>query len=97
MFSAYPSTGSFSRTAIVSRSGVKTPLSGVFAAAVVLLALYALTPAFYYIPDSILAAVVIHAVANLVSGPKYIKRLASVSLWELLSLLLASLLSFLHQ
>lgn len=83
MFSAYPSTGSFSRTAIVSRSGVKTPLSGVFAAAVVLLALYALTPAFYYIPDSILAAVVIHAVANLVSGPKYIKRLASVSLWEL--------------
>ncbi|KAI7884796.1 hypothetical protein K492DRAFT_124621, partial [Lichtheimia hyalospora FSU 10163] len=82
-FGAYPSTGSFSRTAIVSRSGVKTPLCGVFAAAVVLLALYALTPAFYYIPDSILAAVVIHAVANLVSGPKYIKRLASVSLWEL--------------
>ena len=92
--SAYPSTGSFSRTAILSRSGVKTPLSGVFSALVVLLALYALTPAFYYIPDSILAAVVIHAVANLVSGPAYIKRLASVSLWELFIFAVAVLVTF---
>jgi sodium-independent sulfate anion transporter 11 len=49
-----------------------------------LLALYALTPAFYFIPDAVLAAVVIHAVADLVSGPSYVKRLAAVSLWELL-------------
>ncbi|RCH86655.1 hypothetical protein CU098_000663, partial [Rhizopus stolonifer] len=83
-FGAYPSTGSFSRTAIKARSGVKTPIAGIFSALVVLLALYALTPAFYYIPDSVLAAVVIHAVADLVSGPSYIKRLAAVSLWELL-------------
>ncbi|KAI8979259.1 sulfate transporter family-domain-containing protein [Mycotypha africana] len=83
-FGAYPSTGSFSRTAILARSGVKTPIAGIFSALVVLLALYALTPAFYYIPDSVLAAVVIHAVAGLVSGPSYIKRLAAVSLWELL-------------
>ncbi|KAI8139405.1 sulfate transporter family-domain-containing protein [Fennellomyces sp. T-0311] len=93
-FGAYPSTGSFSRTAILSRSGVKTPLSGVFSALVVLLALYALTPAFYYIPDSILAAVVIHAVASLVSGPAYIKRLASVSLWELFVFSVAVLVTF---
>ncbi|KAI9496122.1 sulfate transporter family-domain-containing protein [Zychaea mexicana] len=93
-FGAYPSTGSFSRTAILSRSGVKTPLSGVFSAAVVLLALYALTPAFYYIPSSILAAVVIHAVANLVSGPAYIKRLASVSLWELFIFTVAVVVTF---
>ncbi|KAI9267822.1 sulfate transporter family-domain-containing protein [Sporodiniella umbellata] len=82
-FGAYPSTGSFSRTAIKARSGVKTPLAGIFSACVVVLALYALTPAFYYIPDASLAAVVIHAVADLVSGPEYIKRLAKVSLWEL--------------
>ncbi|KAI9273093.1 sulfate transporter family-domain-containing protein [Phascolomyces articulosus] len=93
-FGAYPSTGSFSRTAILSRSGVKTPISGVFSAAVVLLALYALTPAFYYIPDSILAAVVIHAVANLVSGPAYIKRLASISLWELFIFAVAVIVTF---
>lgn len=83
-FGAYPSTGSFSRTAIKARSGVKTPIAGVFSALVVLLALYALTPAFYFIPDAVLAAVVIHAVADLVSGPSYVKRLAAVSLWELL-------------
>lgn len=82
-FGAYPSTGSFSRTAIKARSGVKTPIAGIFSAVIVLLALYALTPAFYYIPDATLSAVVIHAVADLVSGPTYIKRLAQVSLWEL--------------
>ncbi|CEG82927.1 hypothetical protein RMATCC62417_16915 [Rhizopus microsporus] len=82
-FGAYPSTGSFSRTAIKARSGVKTPIAGIFSALVVVLALYALTPAFYYIPDASLAAVVIHAVSDLVSGPDYIKRLAQVSLWEL--------------
>ncbi|KAL7319728.1 Sulfate permease 2 [Mucor circinelloides] len=82
-FGAYPSTGSFSRTAIKARSGVKTPIAGIFSALVVILALYALTPAFYYIPDATLAAVVIHAVSDLVSGPEYVKRLAKVSLWEL--------------
>ncbi|CAO3591103.1 unnamed protein product [Absidia cylindrospora] len=82
-FGAYPSTGSFSRSAIKARSGVKTPIAGIFSGLVVVLSLYALTPAFYYIPDATLAAVVIHAVADLVSGPSYIQRLASVSLWEL--------------
>lgn len=82
-FGAYPSTGSFSRTAIKARSGVKTPIAGIFSAIIVLLALYALTPAFYFIPDATLAAVVIHAVADLVSGPDYIKRLGKISLWEL--------------
>ncbi|KAG0186542.1 hypothetical protein DFQ28_007641 [Apophysomyces sp. BC1034] len=93
-FGAYPSTGSFSRTAIKARSGVKTPIAGVFSGAVVLLALYALTPAFYFIPDAILAAVVIHAVADLVSGPAYIKRLASVSLWELFIFVSAVIITF---
>lgn len=93
-FGAYPSTGSFSRTAIKSRSGVKTPLAGVFSGAVVVLALYALTPAFYYIPDATLAAVVIHAVSDLVSGPSYVKRLAKVSLWELLVFLVAVVVTF---
>lgn len=61
---------------------------------IVLLALYALTPAFYYIPDAVLAAVVIHAVADLVSGPSYIKRLASVSLWELLIFVATVIVTF---
>ncbi|KAI9247460.1 sulfate transporter family-domain-containing protein [Phascolomyces articulosus] len=93
-FGAYPSTGSFSRTAIKARSGVKTPIAGIFSGLVVILALYALTPAFYYIPDAILAAVVIHAVADLVSGPSYVKRLAAVSWWELLVFVVAVVVTF---
>ncbi|ORX88713.1 sulfate permease [Basidiobolus meristosporus CBS 931.73] len=82
-FSAYPATGSFSRTAIKAKSGVRTPLAGVFAGIIVLLALYALTPAFYYIPDATLAAVIIHAVGDLIAGPKTIKELWRVSWVEL--------------
>ncbi|ORZ01515.1 sulfate transporter family-domain-containing protein [Syncephalastrum racemosum] len=93
-FGAYPSTGSFSRTAIKSRSGVKTPIAGIFSGIVVILALYALTPAFYYIPDAILAAVVIHAVSDLVSGPAYLKRLAAVSIWELCVFAIGVIITF---
>ena len=43
---AYPATGSFSRTAIKSKAGVRTPFAGLITAVVVLLALYALPPVF---------------------------------------------------
>ena len=36
-FSAYPVTGSFSRTAVNFMSGVKTPLAGLFTAGIVML------------------------------------------------------------
>ncbi|GAA5795373.1 hypothetical protein HPULCUR_000729 [Helicostylum pulchrum] len=81
-FGGYPATGAFSRTAIMARSGSRTPIAGIFSGAVVVLALYALTPAFYYIPDAVLAAVVIHAVSDLVSGSKYLKELWRASTAE---------------
>lgn len=65
----FPATGSFSRTAIKAKSGVRTPLAGVITAVVVLLAIYALPALFYYIPKSSLAAVIIHAVGDLVTPP----------------------------
>ncbi|CAJ0632891.1 3010_t:CDS:2 [Entrophospora sp. SA101] len=72
-FGSYPTTGSFSRTALKAKSGVRTPLAGVFAGILVILALFFLTEAFYYIPDAVLA---------LLSGPTYIKQL-----WDIESLL----------
>ncbi|KAG0193293.1 hypothetical protein DFQ28_005736 [Apophysomyces sp. BC1034] len=81
-FGAYPATGAFSRTAVMSRSGSKTPLAGIFSSAIVALALYALTPAFYYVPNATLAAVVVHAVSDLISGPRYIRELWKTSLLE---------------
>lgn len=46
-FSAYPATGSFSRTAVKAKSGVRTPLAGLFTGVTVVVALYALTGAFF--------------------------------------------------
>ncbi|KAH6634618.1 sulfate transporter family-domain-containing protein [Chaetomium sp. MPI-SDFR-AT-0129] len=66
----YPATGSFSRTAIKSKAGVRTPLAGIFTAIVVLLALYALTSVFFYIPSASLCAIIIHAVGDLISPPR---------------------------
>lgn len=67
---AYPATGSFSRTAIKSKAGVRTPFAGVITAVVVLLALYALTSVFWYIPNAGLAAVIIHAVCDVITPPR---------------------------
>ncbi|KAL8382570.1 hypothetical protein RB595_006379 [Gaeumannomyces hyphopodioides] len=66
----YPATGSFSRTAIKAKAGVRTPLAGIFTAAIVLLALYALTSVFFYIPSASLAAMIIHAVGDLITPPR---------------------------
>lgn len=70
LFSAYPSTGSFSRSALKSKSGVRTPAAGIPTGVCVIIALYALAPAFYYIPNAALSALIIHAVADLVASPK---------------------------
>ena len=76
---AYPATGSFSRTAIKSKAGVRTPLAGIFTAIVVLLALYALTSVFYYIPLSSLAGLIIHAVGDLITPPNVVYQFWEVS------------------
>ena len=68
----YPATGSFSRTAIKSKAGVRTPLAGIFTAVIVLLALYALTSVFFYIPMSSLAGLIIHAVGDLITPPNVV-------------------------
>ncbi|KAK0627536.1 sulfate transporter family-domain-containing protein [Immersiella caudata] len=70
----YPATGSFSRTAIKSKAGVRTPLAGIFTAVIVLLALYALTSVFFYIPSAGLAAIIIHAVGDLITPPREVYR-----------------------
>ncbi|OLN92246.1 Sulfate permease 2-like protein 1 [Colletotrichum chlorophyti] len=76
---AYPATGSFSRTAIKSKAGVRTPLAGIFTAVIVLLALYALTAVFFYIPMATLAGLIIHAVGDLITPPKVVYQFWEVS------------------
>lgn len=76
---AYPATGSFSRTAIKSKAGVRTPFAGVFTAIVVLLAIYALTAVFFYIPNASLSAVIIHAVGDLITPPNTVYQFWRIS------------------
>uniref|UniRef100_A0A2K1YXT9 STAS domain-containing protein n=1 Tax=Populus trichocarpa TaxID=3694 RepID=A0A2K1YXT9_POPTR len=65
-FSAYPSTGSFSRSAVNNDSGAKTGLAGIVAGTIMGCSLLFLTPLFEYIPQCGLAAIVISAVMGLV-------------------------------
>ncbi|KAG8898388.1 hypothetical protein FRB99_007458, partial [Tulasnella sp. 403] len=79
LFSAYAATGSFSRTAVKSKSGVRTPLAGVVTGATVVLALYALTGAFFWIPNAGLSAIIIAAVSDLVAPPRVVYNFWRIS------------------
>lgn len=69
-FNAYPATGSFSRSALKAKCEVRTPFSGVFTGCCVLIAIYCLTDAFFFIPSATLSAVIIHAVSDLLASYK---------------------------
>ncbi|XP_071872237.1 sodium-independent sulfate anion transporter [Bombus fervidus] len=60
--SSMPTAGAFTRSAVASASGVRTPMAGIYVGMMTLMALSFLTPYFYYIPRSTLAAVLISAV-----------------------------------
>ncbi|KAJ3124274.1 hypothetical protein HK098_001284 [Nowakowskiella sp. JEL0407] len=79
-FSAYPSTGSFSRSAVKAASGVRTPLAGLFTAAIVIIALYGLTGVFYFIPSSLLSAIIIASISDMISRLDTFIHFWSVSL-----------------
>lgn len=61
-----PITGSFTRTAVNNASGVRTQLGGCFTGALVLLALGMLTGTFFFIPKTVLAAVIIAAMISMI-------------------------------
>ncbi|HBI39900.1 MAG TPA: sodium-independent anion transporter [Tenacibaculum sp.] len=66
-FKAYPSASSFSRSAINAESNGKTGVAAFVSSILVTLTLLYLTPVFYYLPKSILAAIIIVAVFNLIN------------------------------
>lgn len=66
-FQSYPSSGSFSRSAVNLNAGAKTGFSSVVTAAIVVITLLFLTPLLYHLPKAVLAAVVIVAVFGLIN------------------------------
>ena len=79
-FLSYPIAGSLSRSALVSTAAKEkcTPFHGVISAAMVLLVLLVLTPAFRPMPRACLASIVFMAVKSLfdVAKPKYLYRIS---------------------
>nr|WKN35668.1 solute carrier family 26 protein [Tunicatimonas sp. TK19036] len=66
LFQSYPVTGGFSRSAVNYQAGANTPLASVMSAGLVALTLIFLTPLFYYLPQAILASVIMVAVVGLI-------------------------------
>ncbi len=65
-FGAYTFTGSFSRSAINKEAGANTAMSNVVAALFILITILFLTPVFYYLPKTVLAAIIITAILGMI-------------------------------
>lgn len=63
---SFPVTGGFSRTAINGQAGAVTPMASLISALVIAITLLFLTPLFTYLPNAVLGAIVMVAVAGLV-------------------------------
>ncbi|MBS9462847.1 solute carrier family 26 protein [Flagellimonas sp. 389] len=66
-FQSFPVSGSFSRTAINDQAGAKTGMALIFSALFIACTLLFLTPLFYYLPNTVLGAIIIMSVVKLVN------------------------------
>ena len=64
---SYPGAGSFSRSAVNLQTGAVTGLSSVFTSLTVIVCLFVFTPLLYHLPQSVLAAIIMMAVAGLIN------------------------------
>jgi anti-anti-sigma factor len=69
---SYPTSGSFSRSAVNLQAGAVSGLSSVFTSIVVVIVLLFFTPLLYHLPQSVLAAVIMMAVIGLVNVSGFI-------------------------
>ncbi|KAL9114077.1 MAG: hypothetical protein Q9227_001849 [Pyrenula ochraceoflavens] len=90
VFSGYAVGGAMSRTAVNSECGVKSPLSGIITSGFILLAIYELTGALFWIPSATLAAIIVTAVWGLIGPTSAFYRFWRTSFADFV----ASMLSF---
>lgn len=62
----YPVTGGFSRSMVNYSAGARTGMASIITAGLVALSVIFLTPLFYYLPNTILAAIILVAVIGLI-------------------------------
>ncbi len=66
-FQSFPVSGGFARSAVHTHAGARTPFSLIISSLLIALTLLFFTPIFYYLPKSILAAIIITAVLKLIN------------------------------
>ena len=93
-FKAYPSTSSFSRSAINQESGATTGMASLVSVVMVLLTLLFLTPLFYHLPKTVLAAIIIVAVFGLVNAKEaiFLWKANNLDFWLLVVTFFSTLL-----
>ena len=93
-FKAYPSTSSFSRSAINQESGATTGMASLVSVFMVLITLLFLTPLFYHLPKTVLAAIIIVAVFGLVNIKEaiFLWKANNLDFWSLIATFFSTLL-----
>jgi SulP family sulfate permease len=93
-FKAYPSTSSFSRSAINQESGATTGMASLVSVFMVLITLLFLTPLFYHLPKTVLAAIIIVAVFGLVNIKEaiFLWKANNLDFWSLIVTFFSTLL-----
>lgn len=88
-FSSMSVGGAMSRTAVNSATGVKSPAYGIIAGGVVVLSIFELSPALFWIPKATLAAIIVVAVWSILSPPKVFWHYWKTSLVDFVASMLA--------
>lgn len=94
LFKAYPVASSFSRSAINAESGGKTGMSAIISVIMVVITLLFLTPLFYYLPKTVLAAIIIVAVFGLINFKEaaFLWKANNLDFWLLMATFIATLI-----
>ena len=94
LFKSYPSTASFSRSAINEDAGANTGMAALICSVLVIFTLLFFTPAFYYLPKTILAAIIIVSIVKLVNvkEARFLWKANNLDFWLLIATFFSTLL-----
>ncbi|WP_017726107.1 SulP family inorganic anion transporter [Halalkalibacterium ligniniphilum] len=92
-FSGYPVTGGFSRSAVNYQAGARTPLASMITAVLILFTLLFFTGLFYYLPNAVLAAIIMVAVYSLIDlkEARHLFKIRSIDGWTWVITFIATL------
>ena len=71
--SGYPITGGFSRSAVNYAAGANSQMASIITACIIIITVLFFTPLFYYLPKSVLAAIIVIAVLPLFNLSSFIE------------------------